>query len=68
MKLAILSATLGAACAFSPSANVQQGSALRMSETTAEATPEAVVEANNMTNFSSIHVIDRIYFEGSFCF
>ena len=40
MKLAILSATVGAACAFAPSANVAStSSALRMSDTT----PEAVV-------------------------
>ena len=47
MKLAILSATVGAACAFAPSASISSSSALRMSETTVEevAAPVEAVEA-----------------------
>merc|ERR1719410_497955 len=43
MKLAILSATIGAACAFAPSSTLKS-SALRMSETVSEVSEEAVVE------------------------
>jgi len=42
MKLAILSATIGAACAFTPSTSSIGASSLRMSETTEEFVPPAV--------------------------
>ena len=45
MKLAILSVTISAACAFAPSTPAFTGSALRMSEQETETAPTAVVDA-----------------------
>jgi hypothetical protein len=44
MKLAILSATIGAACAFAPTTTYSQGSALRMSEATVEEVAAVIEE------------------------